>query len=70
MRRRKQEPSIRLSAPSDQVIALTTVTKGHHVIPRGARVSRSHPMVRELPGEFLVSYRLDQERSEEVTDGE
>jgi hypothetical protein len=68
MRRRKQ-PVMQLSAPTDLVHALTDVGKGGTWITRGSVVHRSHPFVRDCPDAFEVRYRLSDER-EEVNDGE
>jgi hypothetical protein len=65
MRRRKK---LRLSAPDDRVYALSDVTKAGRWLLKGTPVSRDDPMVQELPSEFQVTYRLDLERREEVTE--
>jgi hypothetical protein len=67
MRRRKQ-PVVRLSPPDAFVTALTDVYRGSHCITRGSRVHRDHEFVNALPEAFEVRYRLDQERSEDVSD--
>jgi hypothetical protein len=67
--RRKQQPVVKLSAPNDTVYALSDIGGAGGWITKGSPVSRDHPHVRNLPSEFEVRYRLDQERSEEVNDG-
>jgi hypothetical protein len=68
--RRSKQPDqvVRLSAPDEYVTAMTDVYQGSHCVTRGTRVRRDHPFVIGCPEAFLVSYTLDQERREEVTD--
>jgi hypothetical protein len=67
--RKKQQPVIKLSAPTDVVYALSDLGGGNGWITRGTPLSRDHPYVKDLPGEFEVRYRLSDERTEEVSDG-
>ena len=64
MPRRRKEPAVRLSAPTDLVYALTDVGKGGLWITRGTPVHRDHPFVRDCPDAFEVRYRLSEEVNE------
>jgi hypothetical protein len=52
------------------VLALSDVSKGGRYVQKGTRIDRNDEMVRELPQEFAVMYRLDTEVLEEVSDGD
>jgi hypothetical protein len=71
-RLRRKEPAVRVvrRGPDEMVTALSDVRKGGRYVQRGTRISRHDEMVRELPQEFAVMYRLDQEVLEEVNDGD
>jgi hypothetical protein len=61
LRRGTKPTEIRFSAPDTLVYALSDVSKGGRYVRKGEPISRDDPMVRELPSEFEVRYRLSEE---------
>jgi hypothetical protein len=72
LRTRRMEPAVRVlrRGPDETVVALSDVSKGGRYVQKGTRIDRNDEMVRELPSEFEVRYRLDTEVLEEVSDGD
>jgi hypothetical protein len=72
LRKRRKQPPNRVvrRGPDETVVALSDVSKGGSYCQKGSRIHRDDPMVKELPSEFAVMYRLDQEVVEEVSDGD
>lgn len=60
LRPKRNEPPARV-ASGDLVYALSDVSKGGRLVRRGEPLRRDDPMVRELPSEFEVRYRLSEE---------
>jgi hypothetical protein len=60
LRQKKNKPA-RFAPPTDIVYAISDVMRGSRYVRRGEPLQRDDEMVRELPSEFEVRYRLDLE---------